>query len=485
MEKNLSNTHDMPYKDFKRNGYELIDWITEYLRNIESYPVLPGIKPGDIKAKIDSSPPLKGEDLSNVFKDIDKIIIPGMTHWNHPNFNAYFNSTGSGPGILAELLSAAFNINGMLWKSCPSATELEEVTLNWLKQMLGLPENFFGIIYDGGSSSTFQAMVAAREYIPGADIKTKGTTGRTDLKRLRIYASDQGHSSIDKAAIILGVGFEGIRKIDMTENYEVIPQKLEEAIKEDIQNGWMPFFVTATVGTTSTTAIDPIKEIAEICNKYNVWLHVDGAHGGIAAILPEKKHIIDGLELADSFVVNPHKWMFCPMDVSAFYTKHPQVLKRAFSLMAEYLKTDQDDSAINYMDYGMQLGRRFRSLKLWFVIRYFGVEGLQKIIREHIRLGKLFEQYIDKSEHFEKLAPAPLSTVCFRANPGNMNEDQLNKLNEKLMNEINDTGEIFISHTKLGNKFTIRYVVSSLRTEERHVVKAWELIQKKYFKLIK
>ncbi len=480
-----NKTQDMNYDEFKKNGYELIDWIASYLKDIESFPVLPSINPGEVKDKLDFAPPQKSEDLSSVFKDIDKIIMPGMTHWNHPNFNAYFNSTGSGPGIMAELLSAAFNINGMLWKSCPSATELEEVTLNWLKQILGLPQNYFGIIYDGGSSSTLQAMVAARENIYGGKIRIKGTAGRTDLKRLRIYTSEHGHSSIDKAAIILGVGLEGIRKIEVNENHEMIPKKLEEAINEDMQNEWLPFFVTATVGTTSTTAIDPIKEIAEICNKYKIWLHIDGAHGAIAAMLQEKRSILNGIELADSFVVNPHKWMFCPIDVSAFYTKHPQILKRAFSHVAEYLKTEQDNSVINYMDYGIQLGRRFRSLKLWFVIRYFGVEKLQEIIREHLRLGKLFEQYIDESKHFEKLAPVPLSTVCFRAAPPNQNEEQLNSFNEKLMTEINSTGELYISHTKLNNKFTIRYVVSSLRTEERHVKKAWEVIQKKYFELIK
>ncbi len=484
MDESRKISNDMPYEEFKKNGYELIDWIADYLKNIESEPVLTSVNPGEIKDKLNKQPPQKGEDLSKVYKDVDSIIMPGMTHWNHPNFNAYFNSSGSSPGILAELLSAAFNINGMLWKSCPSATELEEVTLNWLKQMLGLPENFFGIIYDGGSSSTLQAMAAARENIDGAEIRIKGATGRSDLNKLRIYTSEHGHSSIDKAAIILGVGIEGIRKIEVNENFEMIPKKLEEAIEEDAKNGWLPFFVTATVGTTSTTAIDPIRQIAEICNNYKIWLHVDGAHGGTAAILPEQKKIIDGIELADSFVVNPHKWMFCPIDLSAFYTKHPETLKRAFSHVAEYLKTEQDNSAINYMDYGIQLGRRFRSLKLWFVIRYFGVEKLQQIIREHLRLGKLFESYIDESEYFEKLAPTPLSTVCFRAVRQNYDEDQLNEFNEKLMNEINSTGKLYISHTKIDDKFTIRYVVSSLRTEVGHVLKAWELIQKKYLELI-
>lgn len=480
----MINKGDMPVDEFKKYGYQLIDWIANYIQQIESFPVLAQIKPGDVKNKLPVSPPQKGEGFDSIYRDVNEIIMPGMTHWNHPKFMAYFNSTGSLPGILAELLSGAFNINGMLWKSCPSATELEEVVLNWLRQMISLPGSYWGIIYEGGSASTMHAITAARENIKLYQIREKGMSGRNELKRLRIYLSEHAHSSVDRGAITVGIGLEGIRKIPVDDSFAMIPGKLEEAIKEDKSNGWLPFCAVATVGTTSTTSIDPVDKIADICERENIWLHVDAAHAGTAAILPEMKHIIKGCDRADSFVVNPHKWMFIPIDLSAFYTRKPEVLKSAFSIVPEYLKTEQDNEVINYMDYGITLGRRFRSLKLWFVIRYFGVEGLQEIIRGHLRLGKLFAQLIDDSSNFERLAPVPLSTVCFRAVPKNMNETELNKFNEQLMNNINKTGKVFLSHTKLNEKFTIRLVVSSLRTEERHIYEVWETINHAYKNLL-
>ncbi len=476
---------DMPPEEFRRYGHELIDWIADYLDNIESMPVLSNVKPGDIKNNLPQNPPAEPQPMDKVFEDIDKIILPGITHWNHPNFMAYFNSTSSGPGILAELLSASFNVNGMLWKTSPASTELEQVTLNWFRQMVGLSKNFWGIIYDTASVSSMHAIAAAREQLADYNSRLKGLAGRNDIKRLRLYASEQAHSSIDKGAITLGVGLEGIRKIPVDNEFRMIPSALKDAIEDDKKNGWLPFCVVATVGTTSTTSIDPVDEIAEICLKENIWLHVDAAHGGIAAIVPEMRHIFKGVEKADSIVINPHKWMFTPVDLSVFFTKKPKVLKQAFSLVVEYLKTSEDSVVENYMDYGIQLGRRFRSLKLWFIIRYFGVEGIAARIREHLRLGKLFSSWVDEHPSFERMAPVPFSTTCFRAHPaGTDDEASLNSLNEKLMSNVNSTGKVFLTHTKLNGKFVIRLVVSGLRTEEKHVEIAWELLKNELEKLI-
>lgn len=479
---NTESLSDMPPEEFRKYGHQLIDWITEYLKDAEQYPVLSNIKPGEVKNKIPLHPPIKPEIFNDVLKDVDKIIMPGMTHWNHPNFMAYFNSTASAPGILAELLSTAFNINGMLWKSSPASTELEQATLNWFRQMLFLPEDFWGIIYDTASVSSMHAIAAARE---SANVQTreKGLAGRNDVPRLKLYCSEQAHSSIDKSVLTLGIGLEGIRKIPVDDEFKMIPEILAEAITEDKKNGWLPFCVVATIGTTSTTSIDPVPEIAEICKREKIWLHVDAAHAGVTAMLPEMKSIFAGVEFADSLVVNPHKWMFVPIDLSVLFTRHPDILKRAFSLVAEYLKTGQDSEVENYMDYGIQLGRRFRSLKLWFVIRYFGVEGIQNVLREHLRLGKLFAGWIDEHPSFERMAPTPFSTTCFRANPGNLGEKELDAFNERLITKVNETGKLFVTHTKLNNKFVIRLVVSGMRTKEIHVKNAWGLIQKTYSEL--
>ncbi len=478
-------TRDMTPEDFRKYGYKLVDWIANYFETIEEKPVLSSINPGDIKKKLPQNPPSSSQSMDDILEDVDKIIMPGITHWNHPDFMAYFNSTSSFPGILAEFLSAAFNVNGMLWKTAPSSAELERVTLNWLKKMIGIPENFWGIIYDTASVSSLHAIAAAREQIPNLQIRERGMAGRKDIPPLRLYCSEQAHSSIDKAAITLGIGMEGIRKIPVDKDFRMIPEELQRMISEDRQNGCLPFCVVATVGTTSTTSIDPVKEIGEICNRENVWLHVDAAYGGTAAIIPQMEYILEGIELADSIVVNPHKWMFTPIDLSAFYTKKPEILKRAFSLVAEYLKTNEDSETENLMDYGVQLGRRFRSLKLWFVIRYFGVDGIINILRDHIRLAKLFAEWIDAYPKFERIAPVNFGVVCFRFHPPDLNDEgQLNELNEKLLKVINESGKLFISHTKIDGKYIIRISISGLRTEEKHVKNAWILIRKEAEKLL-
>jgi len=467
---------DMPLEEFRKNGHQLVDWIADYLKDIEKYPPLSQVNPGDILRRIPQTPPQKGEDIENVLKDVDKILMDGITHWNHPGFMAYFNSTSSGPGILAEFLTAALGVNGMLWKTSPAFTEHEKAMMNWFRQMVGLPENYWGIIYDTASTSSMHAIASAREQL-NLGFREKGMAGRSDVPKLKMYCSEHAHSSIEKGAVTLGIGLEGVRKIAVNEKFEMIPAKLEEALNEDVKNGWKPFCVVATVGTTSTTSVDPVEKIAEICEKHNLWHHIDTAYAGVTAMIPEMKWITKGWDRADSIVINPHKWMFTPMDLSVYFTRKPEILKQAFSLVPEYLKTKQDDDVENLMDYGIQLGRRFRSLKLWFIIRYFGVEGLAERIKHHIDLAQEFAKWIDGEKDFDRMAPVPFSTVCFRYNPGNKTEEELNRLNEKLLEDINSSAKIFLSHTKLNGKFVIRLTIGSIRHERRHIEEAWELIK--------
>jgi len=468
---------DMPADEFRKFGYELIDWIANYLENIEGYTVLSCVKPGDIRKQLPLSPPDEGEGMRKILSDVDKIITPGVTHWNHPYFMAYFNSSSSGPGILAELLSAAFNSNGMLWRTNPSSAELEQHTLQWLREMLGLPEGFWGIIYDTASTASMHAIAAARQQA-GINVREKGLAGRNDVPKLRLYASEQAHSSIDKSAITLGIGLDALRKIPTDDGFRMIPDELDKAIQEDKKSGLLPFCIVATVGTTSTTSIDPVDKIADICERENLWLHVDGAHGGTAAIIPEMRWIFKGVERADSFLINPHKWLFHPVDITAFYTRKPEVLKRAFSLVADYLKTPEENIVDNYMDYGIQLGRRFRALKLWFIIRYFGVEGLRDRLRYHLFLGKEFTKWVDGHPDFERMAPVPMSTICFRLHPKNINEEnELEKLNLRFFNELDTSGDIMVSHTRLNAKYVLRVNMSGLRMELKHIEKAWEIIR--------
>jgi aromatic-L-amino-acid decarboxylase len=468
---------DMPIEEFRKSGHQLVDWIADYLSNIEKYPPLSLVNPGDISKQIPKSPPKKGEEIEKVLSDVDKILMEGITHWNHPGFMAYFNSTSSGPGILAEILTAGLGINGMLWKTSPAFTEHEKVMMNWFRHMVGLPENYWGIIYDTASTSSMHAIASAREQL-NLGFREKGMAGRSDVPKLRMYCSEHAHSSIEKGALTLGVGLEGIKKIPVNDKFEIISEKLEEAIKADIKNGVKPFCVVATVGTTSSTSVDPVEEITSICEQHKLWLHIDAAYAGVTAMIPEMKWITKGWERADSIVINPHKWMFTPMDLSVYFTRKPEILKQAFSLVPEYLKTKQDDEVENLMDYGIQLGRRFRSLKLWFIIRYFGVDGLAERIKAHIELAQEFAKWIDDEKDFERLAPVPFSTVCFRYNPGNKTEKELNELNERLLEKIISSGKLYLSHTKLNGKFVIRLTIGSIRHERRHVIEACGLIKR-------
>jgi aromatic-L-amino-acid decarboxylase len=471
---------DMHPEDFRRYGHQVVDWIADYLAGVGDYPVLAQVAPGDIRHALPAQPPEQPEAMEAILADIDRVLMPGITHWNSPGFMAYFGITGSGPGILGEMLSGALNINAMLWRTSPAATELEQVTLDWLRQMLGLPRPLFGVINDTASSGVLYALAAAREAIPDLHIRQQGMSGRAEVPRLRYYASQEAHSSVEKAGIVLGVGQAGLRKIGVDSEFRMDVAELERAIQEDLAEGYRPFAIVATVGTTSTTSIDPVPQIADVCERYGLWLHIDGAYGGSAAVAPEMRPVLAGCERADSLIVNPHKWLFTPIDCSVFYTRKPDVVKAAFSLVPEYLRNAESmgDEVPNLMDYGTSLGRRFRSLKLWMVMRYFGEEGLAARIREHIRLGQLVAQWVDEAPDFERMAPTPFSTVCFRVHPRGMDDEAaLESLNERIMNRINATGHFFLSHTKLRGKYTIRIAIGNLRTTEQDVRNLWQELQ--------
>ena len=464
---------DMPTDDFRKYGYEIVDWIADYFQDIEQRPVLSQIVPGSLRAALPKAAPESGEDFGEVLGDVDKLILPAVTHWNHPNFHGLFSTSTSSVGVFGEMFAAAFDMKAMLWRTSPASTELEDVVLDWLRQLLGLPEGFEGIIYDTASVSTMHAIAAAREQA-NLKIRDEGMSGRDDLPLLRVYSSEHVHSSIDKACITLGLGTRSLVKIKCNERFEMKPDALAEAIEEDVEAGFVPLCVIPTIGTTSTSSVDPVDAIADIGEKYGIWLHVDTAYAGPAAIIPEKRELFKGWERADSIVVNPHKWLFTPFDLSVLYCRDLNVLKGAFSLVAEYLKTSDEGGVKNGMDYGIQLGRRFRALKLWFVIRYFGREGLIARLREHCRLANLFASWVEASPDFEMMAPVPFALVCFRACPAGV--EDLDSLNERIMNEINASGAAYLSHTKLNGKFTLRLSVGSIRVEERHLRKVWDLL---------
>jgi aromatic-L-amino-acid/L-tryptophan decarboxylase len=476
MDKNSSGQFgDMPKEDFRRYGYALVDRIAEYFDHIEEFPVLSPIEPGSLIDGLPAGPPEAGEDFADVLADVDRLIMPAVTHWNHPNFHGLFSTSTSSVGVFGEMLAAAFDMKAMLWRTSPASTELEDVVLDWLRQMMGLPDKFDGIIYDTASFSTMHAIAAARERA-GLDIREKGMSGRDDLPLLRVYCSEHVHSSIDKSCITLGLGTRSLRKIRCNERFEMIPEALAEAVDEDIEAGILPICAIPTIGTTSSSSIDPVDAVADICEKFGIWLHVDAAYAGSAAIVPEMQPLFEGWERADSIVTNPHKWLFTPFDLSVLYCRDLGTMKQAFSLVPEYLKTSDQNTVKNGMDYGIQLGRRFRALKLWFVIRYFGRDGLIARIREHCRLAQLFAKWVEESENFELMAPVPFALVCFRAKLNGLSDEELDALNEKIMNDINASGEAYLSHTKLNGKITLRLSVGSIRVEERHLRKVWNLL---------
>jgi aromatic-L-amino-acid/L-tryptophan decarboxylase len=460
---------DMDPEAFRKEAHRIADWIADYFAAPDRYPVLARVRPGDIRRALPSSAPEHGESFDAIFSDFERIIVPGITHWNHPGFFAYFAISGSAPGVLAEFLSAALNVQAMLWRTSPAATELEEVSLAWLRQLIGLPDSFEGVIYDTASITTLHALTAAREVaVPG--VRIQGLAGRTDVSRLRVYCSEHAHSSVDKAVILLGLGHDALRRIQADEEFRMRPDALAAAIDEDRRAGVTPMAVVATVGTTSTTSVDPVGAIAAICARERIWLHVDAAYAGVAAIVPEYRSLLEDAASADSVVLNPHKWLFTPFDLSVLYCRRMDTVRAAFALTPEYLKTSESSDVRNLMDTGIQLGRRFRALKLWMVLRHFGAEGIRARLTEHIRLARLFAAWVDASDQFERTAPVPFSVVCFRAH-------ETDEFNAALLERLNASGEVFLSHTKLGERYTLRLAIGNLHTTERHVARAWELIR--------
>jgi aromatic-L-amino-acid/L-tryptophan decarboxylase len=438
--------------------------MADYLAHAERYPVLPQIKPGELSNALPRCGPDLGEPMSTILEDFRHQIVPAATLWNHPGFMAYFATSASGPGILGEMLSATLNMNGMLWKTSPAVVELEQVTLEWLRRWMGLPDPLFGITFDTASTSSMHAIAAARE-MAAPEVRTEGGGAG-----LILYTSEQSHSSIEKGAIAIGIGQKNVRKVAVDAEFRMRPDALEAAVQRDRASGLRPFCVVATVGTTSTTSIDPVEAVAAIAERHGLWLHVDAAYAGVAAIAPEFQHILKGCDRADSLVVNPHKWLFTPVDLSVLFTRRPEILRRAFSLVPEYLRTAEDSHAVNFMDYGVPLGHRFRALKLWFVLRYYGREGIARIIRNHIAWAQELAQQVDADTHFERTAPAPFSTVCFRLK-------RSDEENQALLDRVNATGEVFLSHTVLNGKYTLRLAIGNISTTRANVQRAWELVK--------
>ncbi len=468
---------DLPTAELVEQGGRLLAWIAEYLEHPERFPVMSRAKPGEIRASLPASPPKSGERLEQILADVESRIMPGITHWNHPGFFAYFAISSSVPGILAELLMAALDVNAMLWKTSPAATELEELVMDWLRQLLGMQPGWFGLINDTASISTMLALAAAREAHPELAIRELGMAGRPELPVLRVYCSEHAHSSVDKGALTLGIGLANVVKIPADAEFRMRPEALAEAIATDRAAGYLPLACVATVGTTSTTSIDPVPQIADICEREKVWLHVDGAYGGVAAVSPRYRHVLDGVERADSLVVNPHKWLFTPVDCSAFFTRHPHILRRAFSLVPEYLVTREQDEVVNLMDYGVQLGRRFRALKLWMVIRAFGAEGLAARLEAHCDLAGMMAEWVRRDPEWELSAPTPFALVCFRFAPAGMTEPERDVANAAILERVNESGEAYLSHTRLHDRFVIRMAIGNIRTTEVHVARAWALLR--------
>nr|MBN2276581.1 DegT/DnrJ/EryC1/StrS family aminotransferase [candidate division Zixibacteria bacterium] len=464
----------MELDEFEKQAHEMVDWMVAYLRNIRQYPVKAQVAPGEIISRLPEHPPETAEPFEKIFDDFKKIIMPGMTHWQHPSFFAYFPANSSPPSLLAEMLISTLGAQCMVWQTSPAAAELEERVMQWLAGMIGLPDSFTGVIQDTASTATLCSLLTAREIKSDFDINRRGF----GHNRYTVYCSAETHSSIEKGVKIAGLGQENLRQIPVDKAFAMRPDLLEGAVRKDIEAGMIPLCAVATIGTTGSTAIDPLRQIGEICRKYNLWLHVDAAHAGTALLLPEMRRMIDGVEMADTFVFNPHKWMFTNFDCSAYFVKDVGALVRTFEIMPEYLKTREDERVNNYRDWGIQLGRRFRALKLWFVIRTYGVEGLKSMVKNHIALAQELARRIEKTDNFELLAPVPLNVICFRYKPASLRDpDQIDRLNEQLLENLNRTGEIYITHTRLNGLFTLRLVAGQTRLERYDLETAWELIR--------
>jgi aromatic-L-amino-acid/L-tryptophan decarboxylase len=461
--------------EFRQHAHQLADWMADYFRDVGAMPVTSGVQPGEILRQIAPRPPERGEPFPRLFQEFREIIMPGMTHWNHPGWFAYFPGNNSPPSVLAEMLTATLGAQCMSWATSPAATELEQVMMEWLRQMLALPTGFVGVIQDTASTATLVALISARERATGHDAGLRGLAATGS--QLTVYASTEAHSSVDKGVKLAGYGLERLRKIAVDLSYAMRPDDLERAIIADRQAGLTPACVVATVGTTSSTAVDPLPAIAEICRRHGVWLHVDAAYAGTAAIVPELRHLFNGVEHADSFVFNPHKWLLVNFDCSAYFVRDREILLRTFRVAPEYLRTDQDSAVVNYRDWGIQLGRRFRALKLWFVIRSYGVEGLRAVVRRHVALAAELAHWVEEVPTFELMAPAPFGLVCFRYRPDGMPDPQVDELNRLLLARVNATRRVHLTHTQLGERYVIRMAIGQRETARQHVKEAWSLIR--------
>jgi len=459
--------------DFRKHAHELVEWMANYMENVEDYPVKSQVPPGEIFSKIPDKPPLKAEPFESLMQDLDNIIMPGISHWQSPNFFAYFPANVSPPSILAEMLISGLGAQCMIWETSPAAAELEEKMMIWLRDMIGLPIEFEGVIQDSASTATLSAILTAREKATAFSINESGAF---NADTLRVYCSEQTHSSIEKAVKISGIGRKNLIKIPVKDDFSMDALKLKETIMRDMESGYIPACVVATLGTTGTTAVDPLRAIGEICRESGTHLHVDAAMAGTALILPELQWMLDGKEYIDSFVFNPHKWMFTNFDCSAYFVKDATSLIKTFEVLPEYLKTRTRGKVNDYRDWGVPLGRRFRALKLWSVIRSYGVEGLREKVKEHIKFASRLSEMILAEDDFEILAPVILSVVCFRYHPSGFTESQVNQINEKLNHELNDSGKMYLSHTVLNGKYTLRMVTAQTNVTLGHVEKAWSLI---------
>lgn len=463
----------MEKSEFRQRAHELVDWMADYLEQKENYRVTPGLAPREILNQLPLNAPENGESFDLIMDDFKKIIVPGMTHWQHPAFFAYFPANNSEPSILAEMLMATMGAQCMSWLTSPAATELEERVCDWLRDAKGINSSWKGCIHDTASTATLSALLTAREKATNFEINENGFS---TSEVFRVYSSAHVHSSIDKALKIAGIGVSNLVRIPVDENFAMIPEELERAIKKDLENGFRPLCVISALGTTSSTAVDPIREISEICHTLDIWHHIDAAFAGTALLLPEFQKLIEGHELADSYVFNPHKWMFTNFDCTIMYLKEPRYLVNTFSMTPEYLKTNLDEEVNNYRDWGIPLGRRFRALKLWFVIRSYGLDGIRKKLRNHIDLAKNTEKLILAHGEMELLAPVNFNTICFRFSKEKLSLGEVNRFNERWMTRVNETGLAFFSHTKLDGKYVIRWVIGQTDVTEKHIQKAWSLL---------
>lgn len=464
----------MDTNEFRKHAHDLVDWMADYLEGVERYPVRAQSAPGDILAQLPAAPPEEGEKLETIFQDFQDVLLPGITHWQHPGFFGYFPANSSPPSVLAEMLTATLAVQGMSWQTSPAATELETRVMEWLRLMLGLPEGFTGVIHDTASVATLSALLVARER---ATAWRGNDEGLNAAGNFRVYASEETHSSIDKAVRIAGLGQRNLRKIPVRDDFSMDPQALEAAILRDIEDGHVPVCVVATLGTTGASGFDPLRPIGALCAKHKIWLHVDAAWAGSAMIVPEERWMADGMELADSFVFNPHKWLLTNFDCTSFFVREPEALLRTFEILPEYLKTREGTQVINYRDWGIQLGRRFRALKLWFVIRSYGVDGLRGVVRNHVAWARALAREIDATPDFELLAPARLALFCFRYKPEGIDAAALDDANARLLEAVNDSGQIFVTHTRIRGAYAIRFSIGQTGCTEAHVKGAWDLIR--------